>query len=82
MRQQLPSARADCASGVSAVPRRTTVREMPIAALPDSVVGYQELGLGDVQDGPALLDQGSGRINSLRTFWPSHLYDPEVNLTE
>ena len=60
----------------NAEPTRVTVRET-VEAVPDAVLGYTELGLGP--DDGALLDQGEGRINSARKFWPNESYDPQVS---
>ena len=59
-----------------AEPTRVTVRET-VEAVPDAVLGYTELGLGP--DDGALLDQGEGRINSARKFWPNESYEPQVS---
>lgn len=52
----------------------------PEMVLPDAVLGYRELGIADTGGAnAALLDDGQGRINRRRTFWPSTLYRPEVS---
>ena len=52
----------------------------PAMVLPDAVLGYRELGIAESGEAnAALLDDGQGRINRRRSFWPSSLYRPEVS---
>lgn len=48
------------------------------AALPDAVLGYRELGVSTSSGDAAFLQDGQGRINRRRLFWPSQAYTVEV----
>lgn len=49
-------------------------------AQPDAVVGYRELGISESEGAAEYLDEGQGRINRLKVFYPCNTYSAEVML--